>query len=76
MGAHGGIRSGLNIWVELDLEGVAVGVDVNNRSDVANFQTLGGHRDDHNDGIVLSYHFEGFLPTQGGSIPPRSSSIS
>jgi hypothetical protein len=42
---------------ELDFERFPVGVNVNHRADVANFETLSGHWLGQNDPIVLLDHF-------------------
>jgi hypothetical protein len=46
---------------ELDFKGLAVGVDVNYRSDVTDLQVLVGHRCGEHDPIVFSNHAEGLL---------------
>jgi hypothetical protein len=57
---------------ELHLEGLAVGVDVNNSPDVADLQALVGHRRSQNDPIMFSDHFESSLLARIGRHESRT----
>ena len=59
---------------ELDLESLAVGVNVNDRPDIASLQPLVGHSRGQNDAIVFADHAEGVLLIES-QCSPRSSSI-
>lgn len=57
---------------ELDLEGLAVGIDMNNRPDIADLQAFVGHRGCQHHPIVFSNHAEGLLLAGIRGHEPRS----
>jgi hypothetical protein len=70
---HGGHSGRLTVERhELDLEGLAVGVNVNHRPDVANFQARVGHRCGQYHPIVFLNHAEGLLLARIRGHEPRS----
>jgi hypothetical protein len=72
-GLHGGHDGRLTVERhDLDLEGLAVGVDMNHRADVANFKARVGHRCGQHDLIVFSNHAEGLLLAGISGHEPRS----